>query len=78
MADNRISANLSPADRQAVLDAVNAIRAKLPFLIDLTTEERRFLPKMGDKSRDFITQALAVAEQNLAFQVVCPAARVLH
>lgn len=64
MADNRISASLSQADQQAVLDAINTIRTKLPFLIDLTIEERRFLPKMGDKSRSFVTDALTLAEQN--------------
>jgi hypothetical protein len=64
MPDNRISASLSQADRQAVLDAINTIRTKLPFLIDLSPEERRTLPKMGDKSRGFVAQALEVAEQN--------------
>jgi hypothetical protein len=64
MPDNRISASLSQADRQAVLDAVNTIRTKLPFLIDLSPEERRSLLRMGDKSRGFVTQALEVAEQN--------------
>ncbi|HEV7892558.1 MAG TPA: hypothetical protein VGP08_18235 [Pyrinomonadaceae bacterium] len=44
MPDNRISATLSQADRQAVLDAINTIRTKLPFLIDLSPEERRSLP----------------------------------
>jgi hypothetical protein len=64
MPDNRISASLSQTDRQAVLDAVNTIRTKLPFLIDLSPEERRTLPRMGDKSRGFVAQALEVAEQN--------------
>lgn len=64
MPDNRISAALSQADRQAVLDALNTVRTKLPFLIDLTPEERRALLKMGDKSRGFVAQALNVAEQN--------------
>jgi hypothetical protein len=64
MPDNRISASLSQADRQAVLDALNTIRTKLPFLIDLSPEERRTLPRMGDKSRGFVAQALEVAEQN--------------
>lgn len=43
MADNRISASLSQADREAVMQAIATIREKLPFLIDLTTEERRAL-----------------------------------
>jgi hypothetical protein len=46
------------------MDAINTIRTKLPFLLDLTLEERRALPKMGDKSRAFVSQALEVARQN--------------
>jgi hypothetical protein len=64
MPDNRISASLSQADRQAVLDALNTIRTKLPFLIDLSPEERKALPKMGDTGRGFVAQALEIAEQN--------------
>ncbi len=41
MPDNRISAILSAGDRQAVLDALQTIRQKLPFLVDLSPEERR-------------------------------------
>ncbi|HEX8068428.1 MAG TPA: hypothetical protein VF546_00655 [Pyrinomonadaceae bacterium] len=47
-----------------MLDAIQTIRQKLPFLLNVTPEERRTLPRMGDKSRAFVTQALAVAEQN--------------
>ena len=61
---NRVSAQLGEAERQAVFAAIQTIRQKLPFLIDLTPEERRTLPRMGDKSRGFVEQALAVAEQN--------------
>jgi hypothetical protein len=64
MPDNRISATLSQADQQAVLAAIQTIRQKLPFLIDLTPEERRSLPRMGDRSRGFVAQALEIAAQN--------------
>ena len=64
MPDNRITATLSQADLTAVMDAISTIRTKLPFLLDLTLEERRQLPKMGDKSRAFVQQALEVATQN--------------
>lgn len=63
MADNRISASLSQADREAVMSAIATIREKLPFLIDLTTQERRSLPKLGDKSRAFVSKSLEVATQ---------------
>lgn len=52
MAENRISASLSQSDRQAVMQAIATIREKLPFLIGLTTQERRTMLKMGDKSRE--------------------------
>jgi hypothetical protein len=64
MPDNRISATLSDADQQAVLSAINTIREKLPFLVDLSPEDRRTLPRMGDRSRSFVTQALEIASQN--------------
>ena len=64
MPENRVSASLGEAERQAVFAAIQTIRQKLPFLIDLTPEERRSLPRFGDKSRGFVEQALQVAEQN--------------
>jgi hypothetical protein len=65
--ENRVSAKLSPADRDAVLAAVKTIKDKLPFLIDLSPEDRRALPKLGDKSRAFVSKALEVAIQNPDF-----------
>jgi len=64
MPENRVSANLSQADQKAVLEAIQTIREKLPFLIDLTPEERRKLPKIGDTGHNFAAQALTVATQN--------------
>jgi len=51
--DNRISAVLAPADKTAVLAAIDTIRTKLPFLVNLSAEERRALPKMSDKTIAF-------------------------
>ncbi len=36
--ENRISASLSQADLQAVMSAIDTIRQKLPFLVDLSPE----------------------------------------
>jgi hypothetical protein len=62
-----ISATLSQADRDAVMDAVAMIKAKLSFSVDLSPEERKARPKMGDKSRAFVSKALEVATQNPDF-----------
>lgn len=67
MTSNRISVTLAQADRDAVMAAVITIREKLPFLIDLSVEERKALPKLGDKSRAFVSKALEVAKQNSDF-----------
>jgi hypothetical protein len=67
MADKKISAKLTAADREAVMQAITTIREKLPFLVDLTTEERKALPKLGDKSRAFVSKALEIAAQNPDF-----------
>jgi hypothetical protein len=64
MTDNRVSATLSNADQQDILSTLNTMRQKMPFLIDLSPGDRHALPKMGDRSRAFVSQALALAEQN--------------
>lgn len=46
--------------------AIATLKEKLPFLIDLTAQ-RKSLPKMGDKSRAFVSKALEVATQNPDF-----------
>lgn len=62
--NNRIDAVLTAANRDVVLDHIAQIRALLPFLLDLSPEDRQALPKMGDKSRAFVSQALQLAEQD--------------
>lgn len=59
-----ISAVLSAADQASILAKLNEIRALLPFLINLTPEERSTLPKMGDNTEPFVNKALTYAENN--------------
>jgi hypothetical protein len=69
--DNLVSATLTAADLQAVSDALATVRAKLPFLTDLTPQDKRRLFKMGDGSRAFVEKALIAAQANP--QVLPPA-----
>ncbi len=64
MTPNRISAVLTDIDRAAVMEAINTIKLKLPFLIPLTPEDRKNLSKMGDKSRAFVLKSIEIAQQN--------------
>lgn len=54
--DNRISAEVTAANKTAILTKINEISALLPFLINLTKEERRDLPKLGPASLGFDEQ----------------------
>jgi hypothetical protein len=62
-----ISAKMSDTNRETVLSAIATIKASMPFMVDLTVEDRKALPKMGDKSRAFVTKALEIATQNPDF-----------
>jgi hypothetical protein len=45
--DNKISASLSAQDMTDIMDAFATIKAKLPFLINLTPEEKRRMPNIS-------------------------------
>lgn len=59
-----IDATLSAADLQAVKDAFAEVLEKLPFLINLTADERKSTVKTGPDSLSFVTNALAAAQAN--------------
>jgi len=59
-----ISAKLTEADVQAIKEALATIQDKLPFLVNLTVEERRKLFKMGNKSHAFVSNSLTAAQSN--------------
>ncbi|MBD2101714.1 hypothetical protein [Leptolyngbya sp. FACHB-261] len=67
MGKNLVSAHMSLEDRKVIADAVTLLHETMPFLLDLTSAERRAFPKMGDKGRAFISRALEVATQNPDF-----------
>lgn len=59
-----ISATVADADVQAIKATIATIQQKLPFLISLTTNERRSLFKTGPNSLSFVENALQAAQNN--------------
>jgi hypothetical protein len=59
-----ISATVSSADVQAIKAAVATIQQKLPFLINLTADERKGIFKTGPNSMSFVQNALQAALNN--------------
>ncbi|MBL9179711.1 MAG: hypothetical protein JNM65_16735 [Verrucomicrobiaceae bacterium] len=51
--DNRVSATVSPTDKTAIMTKLAEIKALLPFLLNLTKDERVQLPKLGPASLSF-------------------------
>ena len=67
---NRISLQLTDAELQAIRSAVGVLQTQLlPHLVDLDSEARRELPKMGDKTVAFVRKAYEYAGSNPA---LCP------
>lgn len=64
MAYHKITASLSLEDMQQIKAALQTIQKKLPFLMTLSTEERRKLFKMGDKSLAFVNNSITAAQSN--------------
>ena len=64
MSDNRLSAALTGAEVDEVMQALQTIKQKMPFLLALSSDERRALPQPGDRGRAFISKAMEVATQN--------------
>lgn len=67
MSENRISAELSPENQQAIAAAIATIKENLPFLIDLSPEERHQSAKMGDGNKAFVEKVLEISKQNQDF-----------
>ncbi|MFN0124796.1 MAG: hypothetical protein ACKV2V_30200 [Blastocatellia bacterium] len=64
MINNLVSATLTDADLNTILAALEVVKQKLPFLVNLTRDELRAMPKAGDSSMSFIAQTLEIATRN--------------
>lgn len=64
---NRISASISTEQVATLQSKISEVKDALPFLIDLSPEERHALPKMGDKSRAFVSRCVQIAQQDDSF-----------
>jgi hypothetical protein len=65
--ENKISAVLDEQKITEICQRIDDIKSLLPFLIDLTPEERKTLPKLGDKSLMFATKALDLIKKDFSF-----------
>ena len=61
---NRISATLAAAAITAINGALATIRTNMPFLLSLTPEERKMLPKLGDGRVALLEDALPLMVAN--------------
>jgi hypothetical protein len=69
-----LSASLAPAQATAIATAIATIKTNLPFLINLTPDERQSFSKMGDDGFVYVTKALEHAANNAS--IIPPAISV--
>ncbi|MEI9934763.1 MAG: hypothetical protein WDM71_07920 [Ferruginibacter sp.] len=60
--NNKISAVLTDANRDAAIASIKQAQATLSFLINLTDADRKTLRKMGSKSIDYVNLNLQGAQ----------------
>lgn len=66
--ENAVSIQIPAAELKKVIDAFKIIESTLkPYLIALTPEERKQLPKMSDKTVPFVEKTLDYAKSNPQF-----------
>ena len=69
--DIALSIKISPAEQQRLIEALNTLMEVLePYLIALSAEQRKQLPKMSDKTLPFVEKCLAYAQSNPQFAPV--------
>lgn len=59
---NKVSGTVSDADSQKIMKAIDGISASLPFLINLSVDDRKKLRKMGAKSIEYVNLNLQGAQ----------------
>lgn len=62
--ENKISIQIDPSSIDRILAAIGVINTEMPYLLNLTTNDRINLLKMGDKTVSFVNKALEYAKQN--------------
>ena len=62
--ENKVSITISEETVTGVVKLIASIEQNLPWMINLTAEERQALPKMGDKSLSFVNKAYEYAKLN--------------
>ena len=63
------SSEISDADMQTALAAMQTLQQTLaPYLVNLSTDQKRGLAKMGSKSIDFVSKTLSYASANPQFK----------
>lgn len=58
------------------MNAIYVIQSKLPFLVNMTPDERRTYPKMGDRTIPFVDKSLDYSKTN--YQLVPPFLNVME
>ena len=63
--NNRVSAVLTGQDKETIKKYLQQVTDLMPFLIGLTVDERKTLPKANDSNKTFIEDSVGAISNNL-------------
>lgn len=64
MSYQNLSITLSPEEKAGIISKITELKALLPFLINLTLEERVNLRKVAEKRQGYLNDVLSIANAN--------------
>ena len=62
-----ISAQMSEEDKNTIIQKLQEVEALLPFIVNLSPNERKAIPNMGRKSLKFVESAIGYAQKHPTF-----------
>jgi len=60
---NYVTGSLTDEDQQAIRSSLTEVGAKMPFLTSFSPKQKNQIMKMGEKSVDFVQDALVIAQE---------------
>lgn len=62
--NNLIDVNLSPEEKEAILQAISSTKLTMPFLLKLSDTDRKSLQMIDDVRRPFVEKSIDIATRN--------------
>jgi hypothetical protein len=67
MLPNKVNHEFKPNEADDIISMIKSIAERMPFLINLSPEEKQLLPRLGNKTQKFVEKTYDLAKQQPDF-----------